>query len=176
MRTHGITKEDKDLKINPGPWYYEMQDLGFNYRITDIQAALGISQLRRLDSFVKRRREIVKRYNKSFKDIDVLTIPFEKEGVYSAFHLYVLQIDFEKIGKNRKQVIEELKNKNIGTQVHYIPVYTQPYYQETFGYKWGDYPMAENYYQKALSIPLYPKMINDEVDYVITSVLNAIGE
>ncbi len=175
LRTHGITKEEKYLKINPGPWYYEMQALGFNYRLTDIQAVIGISQLRKLDSFVKRRREIVKIYNKSFKDIAVLVIPFEKEGVYSAFHLYILQIDFEKIGKSRKQVMEELRHKHIGTQVHYIPVHTQPYYYDNFQYKWGDYPVTENYYQKTLSIPLYPKMTDEEVDYIITSVLNVIG-
>jgi UDP-4-amino-4,6-dideoxy-N-acetyl-beta-L-altrosamine transaminase len=171
LRSHGITKEDKYLKMNPGPWYYEMQELGFNYRLTDIQAALGISQLKKLDSFVKRRREIVQKYNQAFKDINVLITPLEKEGVHSAFHLYVLQIDFEKIGKSRKEIMEDLKSKNIITQVHYIPVYIQPYYQKNYSYKSGDCPVAENYYQKALSIPLYPEMTDEEVEYVINNII-----
>ena len=174
LRSHGITKEDKYLKTNYGPWYYEMQELGFNYRLTDIQAALGISQLKKLDGFIKRRREIVCRYNEAFKSNSILKIPFEKQGIYSAFHLYVLQMDFEKIGKNRKTIMEELINKNIGTQVHYIPVHTQPYYQEHLGYKWGDYPVSEKYYEKALTIPLYPKMTDRDVDYVINTILEVI--
>lgn len=170
LRSHGITKESQFLIKNPGPWYYEMQHLGFNYRITDLQAALGISQFKRINQFIKRRREIVEKYNQAFRDIPHLTIPFEKGDVYSAFHLYVLLIDFDEIGKSRKDVMEKLKKKNIGTQVHYIPVHTQPYYQKNFDYKWGDYPEAENYYQKALSLPLYPKMTNSDVKYVIKNI------
>ncbi len=175
LRNHGITKDNSKLSIEHSklgePWYHEMQILGFNYRLSDIHASIGISQLKKLDKFVKRRREIVKKYNKAFKDIDWLTIPYERPDVYSAFHLYVLQIDFEKIGKSRKQVMEELRLKNIGTQVHYIPVHTQPYYQENYGYKWGDYSVAEDYYEKALSIPLYPKMTDDDVYYVIEKII-----
>jgi len=171
LRSHGITKEDKYLKDNPGPWYYEMQELGFNYRITDIQAALGTSQLRKLDFFVKRRREIVEKYNEAFKDNSTIKIPFEKENVFSAFHLYVLQVDFETIKKSRKEVMEELKSKGIGTQVHYIPVHIQTYYRKNFGYKWGDYPVSENYYKQALSIPLYPEMTDKDVDCVIEHIL-----
>lgn len=174
LRTHGITKKEKYLKMNPGPWYYEMQALGFNYRLTDIQAALGISQLRKLDSFVKRRREIVLKYNRAFRELDSLVIPFEKEDVYSAFHLYVLQMDFEKIGKSRKNIMEELRSKNIGTQVHYIPVHTQPYYQENFGFNYGDYPIAEHYYAKTLSIPLYPEMTDNDVDCVIKNIVSLL--
>ena len=171
LRTHGITK-DADLLIeNPGPWYYEMQELGFNYRLTDIQAALGISQLNKLDKYIKRRREIVKKYNEAFKDIEWIKIPYEKEDVFSVFHLFVLQIDFDRIKKNRKEVMIELKNKGIGTQVHYIPVHTQPYYKNKFGFKWGDYPIAEDYYKKALSIPLYPMMTDKDVEYVIDSIV-----
>ncbi len=174
LRTHGIIKEEKYLRENPGPWYYEMQELGFNYRLTDIQATLGKSQLNKLNFFVERRRDIVRKYNEAFKNIDFLTTPYEKEGVYSAFHLYVLQIDLKKIGKTRKKVMKELMSKNIVTQVHYIPVHTHPYYQKNFGYKWGDYPVTESYYKKALSIPLYPKMTDEDNNYVIGGVLEEI--
>ena len=180
LRTHGITKDNSKLSIEHStlnePWYYEMQELGYNYRLSDIHSALGISQLKKLDNFVARRREIVIKYNKAFKDIEWLTVPYEKLEVYSAFHLYVLKIGFDKIGKSRKQVMEELRLKNIGTQVHYIPVHTQPYYQENYGYKWGDYPIAEDYYEKALSIPLYPKMTDEDAEYVIEKVLELNNE
>ena len=169
LRTHGITKDN--MSKNPGPWYYEMQELGFNYRITDLQALLGSSQMKRLDSFIERRREIIDFYNTSFKDVSWLTLPYQEEGVFSALHLYVLKIDFNKIGKTRKMVMDELKGKDIGTQVHYIPVHTQPYYAKNFGYKTGDYPKAERYYEQALSIPLYPKMTDQEVKLVVKSIM-----
>jgi len=175
LRNHGITKDNSRFSVNHAklgePWYHEMQILGYNYRLSDIHSSLGISQLKKLDKFTKRRREIVKRYNEAFKNIEWLTTPYEKTDVYSAFHLYVLQFDFDKLGKSRKQVMEELKSNKIGTQVHYIPVHTQPYYKENFGYNWGDFPIAEHYYKKALSIPLYPRMTDVDVDYVIRSII-----
>lgn len=172
LRSHGITKNEKYLSQNPGPWYYEMHHLGYNYRMTELQAALGITQLRKLNQFVKRRREIVSTYNDSFRDIEWITVPYEDSNVYSAFHLYVLQIDFEIINKSRKQVMNELFKKNIGTQVHYIPVYSQPYYKKIYKYDKQEYPKMEHYYQQALSIPLYPDMSDDEVNYVITNIIN----
>ncbi len=171
LRSHGITKNDCDLSENLDPWYYEMQYLGFNYRMTDIQAALGISQLKKIDFFKKRRSEIIEKYNLSFSNIKWLKTPME-DSIGSCFHLYVVQIDFEKIGKNRALVIEIIKSKGIGTQVHYIPVHTQPYYKKSFSYKWGDYPIAENYYRKTLSLPLYPKMKEADVNEVIESILD----
>lgn len=168
LRTHGITKEG--LSYNPGPWYYEMQDLGFNYRMTDIQASLGTSQIKRIDDFIRRRREIIDRYNENFEELDWLIIPYQEDGVFCALHLYVLKIDFTKIGKTRKQVMEELKETHIGTQVHYIPVHIQPFYVNTFGYKYGDYPRTEKYYEQALSIPLYPKMTDHDVEWVIKNI------
>ena len=172
LRSHGITKDPEQMSRNPGPWYYEMQKLGFNYRMTDIQAALGVSQLKKLERFARRRREIVERYNAAFSDVEWITAPADDDG-RACFHLYVVLIDFEKIGRSKKEVIEHLWEKGIGPQVHYIPVHTQPFYREYYGYKWGDYPHAEAYYEKALSLPLYPKMDIADTEYII-KIINEI--
>ncbi|MFC1546672.1 UDP-4-amino-4,6-dideoxy-N-acetyl-beta-L-altrosamine transaminase [bacterium] len=173
LRSHGITKKKPLLnKKDAGPWYYEMQMLGYNYRITDIQSALGMSQLKKIDSFVDRRRQLVHKYNKAFKDAEWISAPVEKDDCYSSYHLYVLQIDFKKIKKTRKEFVEYLFENNIGTQVHYIPVHLQPFYKKEFRYKKGQFKIAENYYNKALSIPLYPKMTDADIDYVIDKVLS----
>jgi len=175
LRSHGTTKDANRLTKNPGPWYYEMQALGFNYRMTDMQAALGYSQLQKLDFFKKRRREIVAKYNNAFAGMKFLKTPTEPENVSSCFHLYAVQIDFTALGKTRAQVMQELREKGIGTQVHYIPVPTQPFYKENFGYKDGDYPIAEKYYEQELSLPLYPGMSDEDVDAVIKTVKEVIG-
>lgn len=175
LRTHGITKEPSALKQNPGPWYYEMQLLGFNYRLTDFQSALGISQLGKMAKFRQRRQEIVAKYNQAFANIANLVAPMEKEGVDSVFHLYVVKIDFAKIGKTRQEAMEELKAKGVGTQVHYIPVHFLPYYQENYGYKEGDYPIAEAYYAQCLSLPLFPKMTDNDVEMVIAAVKELVS-
>lgn len=170
LRSHGITSDPFRLIENPGPWYYEMQMLGFNYRMCDIQAALGVSQMKKLDSFMNRRRTIIQKYNRSFANIDWLRIPYESKGLISCFHLYVVQIDFERIGLDRKIVMTSLREKNVGTQVHYIPVHTQPYYRQNYGTAVGDFPIAENYYNKCLSLPLFPAMTDQDVEYVIETV------
>jgi len=175
LRTHGVTKENSKLKTQndeakSAQWYYEMQELSYNYRITDFQCALGISQLKKLDRFIQRRREIAWAYNEAFKDINEITIPCEKHGVKSAYHLYVLQIDFGKLGKTRKQLFDYMEEKRIFLQVHYIPVHLQPYYREKLGYRIGNFPVAENYYQKAISLPLYPKMDKGDIEFVITTL------
>lgn len=175
LRSHGVTKDEAILTKNPGPWYYEMHSLGFNYRMTDMQAALGVTQLQKLDFFKKRRREVIAMYNKAFVDMKYLKTPYEPENVSSCFHLYVTQIDFESLGKSRAQVMQELRDRGIGTQVHYIPVPTQPFYKNTFGYKDGDYPIAEKYYEQELSLPLYPGLSDDDVNTVIKAVKEVIG-
>ncbi len=156
------------------PWYYEQVDLGYNYRITDIQCALGLSQFKKLREFCGRRREIANIYNEAFDSIESVQIPFESKDCNSNFHLYVLLFDFSQIGIERTQLMIELKRHGIQTQVHYIPVHTQPFYQERIGTNWGDCPNAEKYYQKCLSIPLYPAMSDSDVERVIDEIMNLV--
>ena len=188
--SHGITSEpDEFVYSNQAfqrktctpepllrPWYYEQLLLGYNYRITDIQCALGLSQLKRLPEIVKRRREIVDRYNECFGDLDGVEIPRESPDCVSNFHLYVLLIDFSKIGIARAEFMHRLKCRGIQTQVHYIPVHTQPFYQETLGTGWGDNPHAEEYYQKCLSLPLFYGMTEEDVKKVSLAVSELVKE
>ncbi|MGQ9846632.1 MAG: UDP-4-amino-4,6-dideoxy-N-acetyl-beta-L-altrosamine transaminase [Bacteroidales bacterium] len=164
LRNHGITKQPDLLNENHGGWYYEMQMLGYNYRITDIQAALGISQLKRANQSLERRRSIAKIYNKELKGIGDIVIPYVEENVYHAYHLYIIQTN------KRKALYEYLKTKHIYTQVHYIPIHTFPYYQ-SLGFKKGDFAVAEAYYQKCLSLPMYPTLSNEEQQYVIQNII-----
>jgi len=165
LRTHGITRETSS---SPGGWYYEMQMLGFNYRLTDIQSALGISQMKKLSCFLKRRREIAQKYNDAFSEVDGIKIFPEKKGMRSAWHLYVIGV------ADRRRVFIALREKGILVNVHYIPVYRQPYYREN-GYK-GTCPRAEIYYEQAISIPMYPKMTDKEVNYVIDAIIGIVNE
>jgi len=168
LRTHGITRESELLVENHGAWYYEMLELGYNYRITDFQAALALSQLNRADSGLKRRQEIANRYTEAFAKTGI-EIPFIQEGTQHAWHLYVIRID------NRKALYDYLRTKNIFCQVHYIPVHTMPYYKQ-FGWKKGDFPLSEAYYDKCLSLPMYPTLTNNQQDYVIQCVLFGINQ
>lgn len=163
LRTHGITKNPELLKENHGAWYYEMQELGFNYRIPDMLCALGITQLKRADEGLKRRREIAEIYNKAFSKNSSIKIqsPLIQEG--HAFHLYIIRV------KNRLELYNNLRSNNIFAQVHYIPVHTMPYYKG-LGFKHGDLPIAENYYSECLSLPMYPTLTNEEQDYVINKI------
>jgi dTDP-4-amino-4,6-dideoxygalactose transaminase len=151
-----------------------MHSLGFNYRITDIQAALGLSQFKKLERFKEARRQIIEIYNKVLSGIDGLILPFERKGLDSCFHLYVIKIDFKRLGKSRGKIMEELKGKGVLTQVHYTPVYTQPYYQKEFGYKGGNFPRTEAYYEQCLSIPLYPTMTDVEIQTVINAIKDVV--
>jgi perosamine synthetase len=170
FRTHGITKDAKKLQKNEGPWYYEMQELGYNYRLTDIQCALGISQCKKLDRFIQRRREIVQRYNGAFKDLPEIVTPYEKKDVKSAYHIYVIQLKLEKLRTDRKTIFDALRAENIGAQVHYIPVHYHPYYQQNVKYKKGDFPIAEQYYERAITLPLFPRMADQDIEDVIQAV------
>jgi UDP-4-amino-4,6-dideoxy-N-acetyl-beta-L-altrosamine transaminase len=170
LRTHGITKDEKELIKNDGLWYYEQHELGFNYRITDLQCALGVSQLKRLDKFIEKRKCIAATYNKSFKSVEQITIPFQKEAASSAWHLYVIKCNTEK----RNSIFELLRKCDIGVNVHYIPMHTHPYYQKKFGFTWGDFPRSEDYYQHAITLPIFPSLHDDEIEYIISSVLESV--
>jgi len=172
LRTHGITKKFSKDFISPGPWYYEMVDLGFNYRLTDFQAVLGLSQLKKLNKFIIKRRKIVEIYNNSFKNIDWIKTPNDINNDFITYHLYVIQINFEKIGKTRGEVMKILSDCGINTQVHYIPIYLQPYYRKKFGYKDGYCVNVENYYKNCLSLPLFPLMNQKDVLRVVKSIKN----
>jgi perosamine synthetase len=169
FRSHGIVK-DPDIHWNKGGWYYEMTELGYNYRLTDFQCALGLSQLQRIDMFLELRRDIVKQYDSAFHDIAELTIPkIDYPDRTSAWHLYVIQLNLDKLKVGRREIYDALRAENIGVQVHYIPVHYQPYYQN-LGYKKGDYPVAEQYYERCLSLPLFPRMNENDVGDVVEAV------
>ncbi|WP_461615729.1 UDP-4-amino-4,6-dideoxy-N-acetyl-beta-L-altrosamine transaminase [Clostridium sp. Marseille-QA1073] len=174
FRSHGITR-DKNFLINKneGPWYYEQLELGLNYRLTDIGAALGVSQLKKLDKFIKRRREIADIYNEAFKDIEEVEIPIEYDYTKSGYHIYVIKLNLDKICKTRKEIFIELQNNNIGVNVHYIPVYYHPYYKE-LGYEKGLCKVAEEFYERIITLPLHPSMNSTQVQYVVSKFISAI--
>jgi UDP-4-amino-4,6-dideoxy-N-acetyl-beta-L-altrosamine transaminase len=176
FRTHGITKERDKLLNYEGPWYYEMQELGYNYRLTDFQCALGLSQLKKIDSNLAKRREIVKVYNSKFKDMPEIKIP-ENNPFDSnpAWHVYMIQLNLERIKVGRREIFEALRAENIGVNVHYIPIHLQPYYQKKFGYHLGDFPKAENYYSRAITLPIFPKMSDKDVYDVVRAVKKVIA-
>ena len=175
FRTHGITKEKDKLLNYEGPWYYEMQELGYNYRLTDFQCALGIAQLKKIDKNIQRRVEIAKRYNDEFKDLTEIIIPeLNPLDSTSAWHIYIIQLNLEKLKVGRKEIFEALRAENIGVNVHYIPLHFQPFYEREFSYKKGAYPKAEQYYERAITLPIFPKMSDEDVEDVIKAVEKVI--
>ena len=168
-RTHGITKDQALLYEDHGGWYYEMQELGFNYRMTDFQAALGISQLRRAGDGLKRRQKIARKYDDAFRETEGIVIPKVRENVYHAYHLYVILVN------DRLGLYDYLRSCKIFAQVHYVPVHLQPYYRQ-IGYQKGDMPVAERYYEHCLSLPMYPTLTDEEQQYVIDRVLEFVGK
>lgn len=162
FRSHGITR---DVEESDGPWYYEQQELGYNYRITDLQCALGVSQMKRLDEFITKRHELAKRYDEELSGLPLKT-PFQRSDAYSAYHLYIIQLDD---AANRREVFEGLREAEIFAQIHYIPIHTQPYYQG-LGFKKGDFPVAEDYYSRAISLPLFPGLTEAEQTKVIETL------
>ncbi|OPD44052.1 UDP-4-amino-4,6-dideoxy-N-acetyl-beta-L-altrosamine transaminase [Bacillus thuringiensis] len=169
FRTHGIERNPQKLLENHGPWYYEMQFLGYNYRITDIQAALGLSQLSKLDSFIKIRKKYVDIYSKEFSCLSEIIIPKQLPQTSSSWHLYIIRLNTKLLKCNRKEFYEALQRENIGVNVHYIPVHLQPFYQK-LGYEKGICPQAENVYEEIITLPLFPKMTEADVWDVIQAV------
>jgi UDP-4-amino-4,6-dideoxy-N-acetyl-beta-L-altrosamine transaminase len=174
LRSHGITR-DPALMTEPmhGPWYYQQVALGYNYRMTDMQAVLGVSQMTRLTRYVERRHEIAQRYNELLADLP-LTLPWQHPDSYSAYHLYVIRLQLDRIKATHLQVFEALRAKDIMVNLHYIPVHTQPYYQG-MGFKAGDFPAAEQYYREAISIPMHPTLTDAEQEQVVTALREAMG-
>ena len=174
-RCHGIThKESLMTHASDGPWYYQQINLGFNYRMTDLQAALGLSQLERLDSFVQKRNEIADRYDTALAEFPLIT-PWQHSDSYSARHLYVVRLKTDEISKNHRQVFEELRTAGIGVNLHYIPVHLQPYY-EKLGFSPGMFPQSEKYYREAISIPLYPNLSDGDQTRVIETLSQTIRD
>lgn len=169
LRSHGVTRNTALMnKETEGPWYYQQVELGFNYRMTELQAALGVSQMHRLTQFVEKRHTISNKYNEILKDLPII-LPYQIPESYSGLHLYVIRLKLDELKASRKQVFEALRAKGIGVNVHYIPVHTQPYY-ENLGFKLGDFPVAEAYYDSAISLPMYPDLTDDQIQYVYESL------
>ncbi|MFC1911842.1 UDP-4-amino-4,6-dideoxy-N-acetyl-beta-L-altrosamine transaminase [Chloroflexota bacterium] len=169
-RNHGIIRDKTKLSRDAGPWYYEIDDADYNFRLTDFQCALGISQLAKLDSFIRRRIEIAARYNEAFVTMKEVITPVETGQVKAVYHIYVIQLKQEMLRVGRREVFEALRAENIGVNVHYIPVHLHPYYRREFGYKEGDCPRAESYYERAITLPVFPKMSDEDVQDVIKAV------
>ena len=170
LRTHGITNDEIKMEERPKDeiWNYQQIDLGFNYRMNDIQAALGLSQMKRLDKYVKRRQEIAKHYDNALKKLP-LVIPWQSPSNYSSYHLYTILIKKNLTQKTQRQVYDELIKKNIGVNLHYIPVHRQPYY-ENLGFKKNNFPQAENFHREVLSIPIHPSLKEEQQSYVIETL------
>lgn len=174
LRSHGITRDPAQMVGAPdGPWYYEQIDLGFNYRMTDLQAALGLSQCHRLEAYVARRHELAQRYNELLVSLPVVT-PWQHQDSYSGLHLYVIRLRLEQINKTHRQVFEALREAGIGVNLHYMPVHTQPYYRQ-LGFKLGDFPEAERYYQEAISLPMFPLLTHEDQDRVVAVLGKAVS-
>jgi UDP-4-amino-4,6-dideoxy-N-acetyl-beta-L-altrosamine transaminase len=169
LRSHGITRDPALMTHEPdGSWYYQQIALGLNYRLTDIQAALGLSQMARLDEYVGLRHTLARRYDALLSDLPVV-VPWQHPDGYSGLHLYVIRLDLEKISRTRREVFEGLRARGIGVNIHYIPIHTQPYYTE-LGFRTGSFPEAERYYEEAITLPLFPALTAAEQDEVVSAL------
>ena len=173
FRSHGVTRNPELMsKLSEGGWYYQQVDLGFNYRMTELQAALGVSQMQRLDEFVTQRHILQERYDSLLNGLPIIK-PHQSQDSYSALHLYPIQIDVDSVGKGREKIFDELRQNGIGVNVHYIPIHTQPYYLQ-FGFKVGDFPNSESYYNRAISIPLFHAMTAEQQDEVLNVLMRVL--
>jgi len=174
LRSHGITRDAVQMTHAPdGPWYYQQIDLGFNYRMTELQAALGVSQMARLNDYVTRRHKLAARYDALLADLPVVR-PWQHPDSYSGLHLYVIRLQLDRIRRTHRQVFEALREQKIGVNLHYIPVHTQPYYQQ-MGFKAGDFPEAERYYAEAISLPMFQTMSEAQQDEVVATLRTSLA-
>ena len=173
---HGMNRDAWKRYDKSGSWYYEIHDLGFKYNLSDVHAAIGLAQLRRAPGFMRRRGEIAARYSQAFRSCDALQVPFCGTGVEHPWHLYVLRLKPDLLRVGRGQFVEMLRERGVGTSVHCIPLHTMHYYQRTYGYRNGDFPVAEDIFSRCLSLPLYASMSDEDVDYVIENVLAIAAE
>tara|TARA_B100000780_G_C21125885_1_gene456827 strand:- start:94 stop:1248 length:1155 start_codon:yes stop_codon:yes gene_type:complete len=169
LRSHGITRDSNLMSKEDGPWYYEQIDLGYNYRMTEIQGALGLSQMNRLDEYIKRRHDIANFYNESLSELP-LQIPKQFKDSFSSFHLYVIRLNLSMIESSHKDIFESLRKDNILVNLHYMPVYLHPYYKNNLGFKSGHCPEAEKYYSEAISIPMFPTLSNEDQLVVVNAL------
>ncbi len=173
LRSHGITRDLAHMTHEPdGPWYYQQIDLGYNYRMTELQAALGVSQMQRLDAFVARRHQLAQRYDQLLSGLPIAT-PWQHPDSYSGLHLYVVRLQLDKISKTHLQVFQALREQGIGVNLHYIPIHTQPHYQR-MGFKAGDFPQAEHYYAEAISLPMYQTMTFEQQDQALNALKSSV--
>lgn len=166
LRSHGITRNEEMMKeVSHGPWYYQQLELGYNYRMTDIQGALGYSQMTKLAEFVASRHRIAKKYNSLLSDLPI-KLPTQINDAYSSYHLYIIRLNLNKISTSHKEIFEGLRSAGIGVNLHYIPVHLHPFYQ-SLGFKYGDYPESERYYSEAISLPIYPNLLEKDQNTVV---------
>ena len=173
LRTHGITRDAAKMSQNDGPWYYQQLALGFNYRMTDIQAALGITQCERLESYVAKRNEIAHFYHKALSGLSLKTPEIQKNS-YSSYHLYIIRLDLDKISSSHHDVFVTLRDSGIGVNLHYIPIHLHPYY-ENLGFRKGDFPNAESFYSEAISIPMFPTISDESMKEVVSKLELALS-
>lgn len=169
LRSHGINRNPRLIK-KYGPWYYSIDELGYNYRLTDIQSALGINQLKKLDKFISDRRSLAKIYDNKFKDIKEIKIPKSRKSCYHSYHLYPLLVDFKNLKISKKDFFLKMQKKKIFMQVHYVPIHYHQYYKKKFNFKKGDFPVSENFYNKEVSLPIYPSLKKKQISYIIHSI------
>ena len=173
-RSHGITRDaNKMTKEADGPWYYQQIELGYNYRMTDIQAALGYSQMERLDTFVARRRQLAQRYDELLADLPI-RIPKQSADTNSSWHIYVVRLDKTRTSKSKVEVFEEMKKRGVTLNLHYIPVHLQPYYQ-ALGFKQGDFPASERYYEEAFTLPIYYELTDEQQNQVVRALREVLS-
>ena len=173
FRTHGITRDIEKMENNEGPWFYEQEFLGFNYRMTDIQAALGVSQMNKLEAFLEKRKRYAALYNRLLDGIEGVTIPYQAEYSNSAWHLYIIKLNTDRLKLGRREIFEELRKRYIGVNVHYIPVYYHPYYRK-LGYEKGLCPVAEALYEEIITLPLYPTMEIADIHYIVDNLMDIL--